>query len=203
MKTLDRDIDSFSFVQREKKGDKTVSNKCGRDFLYYVMNFYLPDKYNKNVNSPEQIDKIGLFGVAMHPLFAWTQVQFFRAPRLFEKEGLLWYINDIKIKGYWSFVYSILFSRKPYSEAISEIERSVNNNEAVGVDISLGMYGLLDHVLFVYGYDEDNFYVFDTHKVLGLEYEVIRENNYFKLPKSVIKKRWTTFGRVWKLRKLN
>ena len=64
------------------------------------------------------------------------------------------------------------------------------------------MNGLLDHVMFVYRYDESNFYVFDSHQVSNLEYEKADGENryYMKLPKSIVIKRWSKFGRVWIIR---
>ena len=60
------------------------------------------------------------------------------------------------------------------------------------------MFGLLYHVMFVYGYDNNNLYVFDTHFVEGIGYERTNLGEFvFKLPKQKVKERWTRFGRVW------
>lgn len=201
MKTLQKPIQEFSFFARERGKGKTIGNKCGRDFLYYALNFYLPDKFNALATNPKKIDDLGLFGVPTPAWLAWTQVQFANVAHFLRTQNLKLCINDKEIQRYFSFVTAILFSRKEYVSAIKDIEQAVDNNEAVGVDISLGLGGLLDHVLFVYGYDDKNLYVFDTHKANRLEYESVDGSNfYFQLPKSVVESRWTRFGRVWSVK---
>lgn len=199
MQTLQKELSDISFVSREKKNGKTVPNKCGRDFLYYALHFLLPDNFNSKRNNPIEIDEKNLFGIRVSPFFSWTQFQFIFVAKLLKKHGLRLVINDKRIKNYFALVSATLFARKNYEQAIKEIEESVDTNSVCGVDISLGIFGLLDHVLFVYGYDDENLYVFDTHKVPYLEYEPLQDHNYFKLPKSIVKKRWTRFGRVWKV----
>jgi hypothetical protein len=74
----------------------------------------------------------------------------------------------------------------------------------VGINIGLKYGGLLDHVMFVYGYDAEVLYICDTHKVSILEYTKLFDNNryFMKLSKEIIKKRWTKFSRVWELKKI-
>lgn len=202
MNTLKKSLQDFSFFEREKINGKTISNKCGRDFLYYALNFYFPEEFNNTSNNPEKIDKLKLFGDPTSASFAWTQIQFANVANFLNQKGLKLSINDCEIKGYLSFVYATLFARKGYIDAIKEIEHAIDHNEVVGIDISLGMSGLLDHVLFVYGYDNDSLYVFDTHRVFRLEYEPIEGSNfYYRLSKSVVRSRWTRFGRVWSVKK--
>jgi hypothetical protein len=65
--------------------------------------------------------------------------------------------------------------------------------------------GLLDHVLFVYGYDEEFLYVCDTRKVSLIEYEkVIKNDNvyYMKISRTEVKGRWKRFSRVWEVKKI-
>jgi hypothetical protein len=101
------------------------------------------------------------------------------------------------------FFTSIVFSKIDLLDAITKVEKAIDNDSVVGIDISLGLGGLLDHVMFVYGYDEDAFYVCDTHAVAGLEYIRVSSvaGHFMKLPKDVVRKRWTRFGRVWELKK--
>jgi len=202
MRTLRKSLQDFSFFEREKVREKIVSNKCGRDFLYYALNFYFPEEFNKTSNNPVKIDRLKLFGSPVHSSFAWTQIQFANVANFFNQKSLKLFINNREVEGYFSFIYATLFARKECDDAIEEIKRAIDGNEVVGIDISLGMSGLLDHVLFVYGYDEDNLYVFDTHRVSRLEYVPIEGSNfYYQLPKSVISSRWTKFGRVWSVKK--
>lgn len=203
MRTLRKSLQEFSFFEREKVRGKTVSNKCGRDFLYYALNFYFPEEFNATSNNPVKIDDLKLFGNPVHPSFAWTQIQFANVASFLNQKSLKLLINGYEIEGYFSFIYATLLVRKECAVAIKEIEHSIDCNEVAGVDISLGMSGLLDHVLFVYGYDADNLYVFDTHRVSRLEYVPIEGSTfYYRLPKSVIRHRWTRFGRVWSVKKL-
>jgi hypothetical protein len=200
---LKKPLATIGFYEREKVNGRIVANKCGRDFLYYVLNYHYEADFNSTKNNPLQIDRGGLFGYPMPAALAWTQLQFSKVPNFLNNLQLELYINKKGVKSFISFIQAILFARLSYEEAMKNIESAVINNQTVGIDISLGWEGLLDHVLFVYGYDEQNLYVVDTHKVLGLEYQSVEDSiYYYKLPKSTIKRRWTRFGRVWKVRKI-
>ena len=61
--------------------------------------------------------------------------------------------------------------------------------------------GLLDHVMFVYGYDADNLYIFETTET-PIEYERLPGEfpHIMKLSKYEIRKRWTKFGRLWEVK---
>ena len=200
---LPLDIEKFGFVQREICNGLTVKYKCGRDFLYYALHYLLPSQFNPQLNNPQEIDKNRYFGLTVPVWLAWTQLQFYKMPAFLKRHSLELRINSIRITNSLKFVYAMLFSKITYENAMQKIEDDVTNGLASGVDLALRWQGLEDHVLFVYGYDEENLYVFDTNKVTGLEYEKLTGDNrfYMKLPKSVIKKRWKTFSRVWEVRK--
>lgn len=201
MSTLHVDPSQIGFVEREKKNGEHVSNKCGRDFLYFALNFYDPEKFNPQNLNPIEIDTRGFFGVPMPAQFAWTQLQFAKAPEFLKANGCSLIINDVLVQSYLDFVKAILFSRKQLHLALAEVENAIDNNIPCGIDISLGLKGLLDHVVFVYGYDEKYFYIVDTHDVSKLQYEQL-DSAYpflFKLSRQVIQDRWTIFGRVWKV----
>lgn len=200
MKSLARSVDEFGFVERERGSDgEYVKNKCGRDFLYYVLNYYVPDAFDGNEINPVVIDEYKLFGKPMPANLAWTQIQFKDAPEFLSGYKLQLSINDKKIKSYYDFVNAILFSRKRLDQAFKDIESAVDANQACGIDVSLGLGGLLDHVVFVYGYDDENLYIIDTHNVPELEYELVDPKHpfLFKLSRKTIEARWTIFGRVW------
>ncbi|KKU50714.1 MAG: hypothetical protein UX74_C0041G0003 [Parcubacteria group bacterium GW2011_GWA2_47_10b] len=205
MTSLSINLDQFGFVQRERDTQGRVyKNRCGRDFLYYTLNYYLPDKFNAKVNNPEQITRRNLFGLKIPSFLAWTTLQFIYVPSLFARMGLSLEINNRRINTWFDLLKAIFSpSRLGWEQRIKEIERAVDNSQVSGINISLGLNGLLDHVIFVYSYDEENLYVFDTHQVAGLEYEKITQDDRYimKLPKSVIKKRWSRFGRVWIVRR--
>lgn len=202
VKTLVKPLANIGFFEREQVKGKTIANKCGRDFLYYSLNYLKPETYNPVFLNPVMIDGGKLFGTPMPAALAWTQLQFSNIGEFLKHECLELRINNKNVTSYGSFVTAILFSRCSYDRALDYVERAIDENRPVGIDISLGFGGLLDHVLFVYGYDEQNLYVCDTHQVPGLEYENADPQYpyYFKLPKDSIKKRWTRFGRVWELR---
>ena len=85
--------------------------------------------------------------------------------------------------------------------ALTEVEKSIDAGSAVGIDIAVGMGGLLDHVMFVYGYDADNLYIFETTET-PIEYERLPGEfpHIMKLSKYEIRKRWTKFGRLWEVK---
>ena len=99
---------------------------------------------------------------------------------------------------------ALLISRLPLREAMDSLETNIKSNVACAIDIPVEKkkFVLLDHVMFVYGYDQENVYVFDTLTVPGLEYERVRNDiHYFKLPRRDIEKNWCLFGRVWRIEK--
>ena len=97
------------------------------------------------------------------------------------------------------FIYP---NKKSVEEAIEDIECAIKAGIVSGIDISIS--GLLDHIMFVYGYDDEYFYVLDTHQVPGLEYEKTTQDSRYimKISKETIKRRWNKFGRVWIVKKL-
>jgi hypothetical protein len=206
-KFLPIDLDKFGFVEREKVNNKTVKNRCGRDFLYYSLNYYYPNKFNSNKCNPVQIEKQKIFGLPLPSWLVWTCLPFYKIPKLFRDNNLVLYINDIKIDSFIKFVRVIMFPPKlSFTDCLNKIINSVNDGVVNGVDISLGFGGLYDHVLFVYGYDESNLYVFDTHVVDIIDYKKTTpdfDKRYIMiLPINEIKKRWTRFGRFWEVKSI-
>lgn len=199
MYSLSRPISDVPFVARESARGVVVGNKCGRDFLYYALHFLRPTESAVMVQSPCTLETRAMFGPPVPSWLAWTMIQFWRAPRYLRSIDLRWTINGVQIKSYWSLVRAIVTARLSYDDAMALVESRIQANQVVGIDISLGWGGLLDHVVFVYGYDAESLYVFDTHRVAALEYEPLIESYYFRLPKTIVKQRWTRFGRVWTL----
>src|SRR3989338_7892609 len=176
MKALLIDTEKFGFVEREKNGSKTLTNRCGRDFLYYALHYYLPTKFNpKNLN-PTQIESQKLFGLRLPSFLMWTQLQFYKLPKYLKTNNIKLFINEKEINLFKDFFTAIFFSRITYQDAIKKIEQSIDKGVASGIDIGLKYGGLLDHVIFVYGYDQDFLYVFDTHQVPILEYSKLTED---------------------------
>lgn len=80
------------------------------------------------------------------------------------------------------------------------IAKSISRGTVIGIDISIKWLGLVDHVLFVYGYDEKHYYVFDTLQLPYLPYEKISndpETFYMKLPKQAVYDRLRPISRIW------
>ena len=204
MVTLPINLDTFDFIEREFVNGKKVNNKCGRDFLYYSLHYYFPDKFNRNINNPLLIEKNNIFSFSVNAKFAWLMIQFFKVPVLFKELGLSLSIGGKQIKTFGNFIVSIINpNQKSAQEAIEEVEKLIGQGFVAGIDISLSLWGLMDHVIFVYGYNEDNLYVFDTHQVAGLEYEKITKDTRYimKISKNTIIKKWSRFGRVWVVKK--
>jgi hypothetical protein len=202
MKTLPINLDTFGFVEREKKNGKLVIFRCGRDFLYYALTYYKPDIYNPNDLCPTEIERRGIFGLRMPWWMMWSALQFIKVPKTLKQNNLYLTINGKHIRHYFDFLFAHIFPKKiSAGDALSAVEASVDKGEVSAIDIGIGSFGLVDHVLFVYGYDNDNLFVFDTQKLPMLEYEKQTKegDNRFimKLPKQIVRKRWTRWGRVW------
>ncbi len=200
MKHLDIDLKNFHFYQREKINGKRVHNRCGRDFLYYAFAFYHPDKFGVDKITAYELEHQGHLGLSLPAYLAWTQMQFLRIGKYLKQLGLSLEINNKTINSYGDFVWATANLRISYENAISEIEDIVEKGEVAGVDVSIGWGGLLDHVMFVYGYDDENLYIFETTDT-PIKYESISNDHpqVMKLAKSEIRKRWSRFGRVWRV----
>lgn len=203
MTHLPINLDTFNFVQREKHNGQIVKNKCGRDFLYYALHFLYPQSFNKTENNPEQIDKQKIFGLNFEGkssiFFAWTQLQFYKMPNLLKSLNLRLIINGTLVTSFKRLIYALLFPRMDYEKAIKLIEKRVDTGKVSGIDIAIRYKGLLDHVMFVYGYDNENLYIFDTRQLEVLDYTKLTADDRFfmKLPKSTIRKNWKRWSRVW------
>lgn len=207
MKTLSKSLNEFSFVNRESRNGMVLSNKCGRDFLYFALNFYYQEEFNTSEICPVEMDRQKLLGQPVPKWLAWTQIQFYTMPAYLKTKGLRLSINKRDIKTFFDFVTGNVFSgfKISYEDAIHSVESCVDLNIACAIDIPVrkGLLILQDHVMFVYGYDEDNLFVFDTLTVKGLGYvKVEGEQGLYRLPKSLIKQNWSFFGRVWKVEKI-
>lgn len=200
---LNIDTDKFAFYYREKdeKGN-VLKNRCGRDFLYHTLSFYYPDHFNNILNNPKEIEENKTFGLMLGKYLAWTQVQFYKVPRLFKEYKLILKINNLEIKNFFNFVYAILLSRIKFNDVINNIKKCIDSNTACGIDYKIGFGGLLDHVVFVYGYDEKGLFIFDTleGEQYGYKNTKIKENIKY-LSFDEIRKKWTIFGRVWEVMK--
>src|SRR3989338_1796479 len=196
-------LETFGFVEREKDSvGRTVKNRCGRDFFYYALHYYDPTAFSPSTLCPTKIERRGIFGIPMPAALVWTGLSFRHIPRLFKERGLTLRINSLAIFSYWNFMRGMLFKKPaPFEQEIAEIQKAIDNGNVVGIDVAIKFGGLIDHVMFVYGYDNENLYVLDTRKVPWLSYEKItpdRDKRFImKLPFSTIKKNWTRWNRAW------
>jgi hypothetical protein len=176
--------------------------------LYFSLNFYFPDKFNEKAINPVELDKQRLFGQPVQSWLAFTQVQFYKMPRYLQTLGLKLSINNKNINTFYSFVSGNISSGfdVSYENVIASVHQCVDGNIACAIDIPVkrGIFVLQDHVMFVYGYDDDNLYVFDTLTVKNLGYTKVEgEDNLYVLPKSLIRDNWSHFGRFWKVEKIS
>ncbi len=203
------DLNKFGFVEREKdSAGNTVKNRCGRDFLYYTLNFLYPSEFSPTNLCPVEIEKKKVFGISMPASFVWTNLSFIKVPKLMRDRGFDFEINNIKINSFFSFIYAMIFSKHDsFEKSIEKIKSEINVGNVVGIDIAIKLNGLADHVMFVYGYDDSNLYVFDTHKAHNINYEKItpQSDNRFimKLPFRTIEEKWKMrWNRVWIIKPL-
>jgi len=200
--SLSIDLDNFAFFEREKIDGKTAIFRCHRDFIYYSLNYYYPERYNVSRVTAQSLEKDHKFGLYLPWWLMWTMLQLTHTAHFLKENELTLYVNGKHVRNWFSFVVSILIPyRMTYEKMLNEIENGIENGEVVGIDVAIKLGGLIDHVIFVYGYDEDNVYVFDTHQIKELEYEKVTDDERFimKLPKEVLKKRCGPFARIWRV----
>jgi hypothetical protein len=142
-KFLPINLDKFGFVEREKINNKIVKNRCGRDFLYYSLNYYYPNKFNSNKCNPVQIEKQKIFGLPLPSWLVWTCLPFYKIPKLFRDNNLVLYINDIKIDSFIKFVRVIMFPPKlSFTDCLNKIINSVNDG--------LRFWNFVSYTIFVF-----------------------------------------------------
>lgn len=199
VKTLAWELTDIPFVSRETSGaGKPIKFRCNRDFIFYALTFY---QRNKNAwpQHPEQLE-YKPFGIKLPFWLMWTMFHVVHTPRILADNKLILFINDHKITSWWSYWPALLWPRPVSFEAVlSEIETAIDHNIALGIDISVALGGLVDHILFVYGYDDGNLYVLDTQQLPMLPYVkvLVGERFLMKLPKSALPERLGRFSRLW------
>jgi len=206
IKSLPIDLGSFGFVEREVKNGVYIKNRCGRDFFYYSLHYFYPDIYNTHKLNPRQIEKIHVFGLRLPMWLIWTGLTFYKIPKVLKILRLELEINKKEIKNFQQFFFALMpFRAISFENGLNLVRSAVDNKHACGIDISIALGGLVDHVMFVYGYDNENLYIFDTHDVGKINYiKMTNESDQrfiMKLPYSEIKKRWSIFNRVWVIKK--
>lgn len=199
-------LENFGFVEREKGPDgKPLLNRCGRDFLYYALHRFEPEDFSPTTINPVEIEREHLFGIPMPAPLVWTGLPFMHVPALMETYDLSLEINGLTISSHWNFMRAMFSKSLLYSQALNRITTCVDRDYVVGIDLPIGIGGLLDHLMFIYGFDAKNFYIFDTRRIPGLEYQKLTPADdkrfIMKLPFTIMQKHWTRFGRIWVVKK--
>jgi len=189
-------IDDIPVVARETdQRGRSIPFRCGRDFIFYALAFH-----RKPVRHPKDLESL-LRGTKVPSWLIFTMFHVKNVPKLLQQNGLQLVINGKAVSSWAQLVLRLAIPVSVSWETVErEVQQAMAANKAISIDISLGWWGLLDHVLFVYGEDDDNFYVLDTHSITGLPYERVHSKLFFmKLPKLEVKKRLKLFSLVWKV----
>lgn len=194
------DLNRFDFVGREMVDGHMVKNRCGRDFLYYVLHFLYPDEYNFTKNNPVALERNHTLGYPVEATYVWTGLSLMNVPKLLKtlKKRLL--INTVNTSSFPKLIKALWWPKRiTYKEGVNIMEEEIRNGNPVGIDIGVAAKGLMDHVMFAYGFDEESIYVFDTHKVPQLSYQKITADDRFImcLPRTTVENGWTRFARIW------
>ena len=202
------DLTAIGFVEREHdRNGNVVKNRCGRDFLYYALNYLQPEVYSPSLLNPVRIEQQGIFGVSLPAHLVWTGLTFKHVPSLLKKKGLHLSINSRPIRTYVDFMCALIFSRpQSLEDALETIQKNIDAGNIIGIDIAVRLGGLVDHVMFVYGYDAENLYVCDTRQTPHVPFIKITppdDRRYLmKLPYREIAPRWNRLSRIWKISRI-
>lgn len=201
MKHLPIAVSDWEFVSREKDSQgKPVIFRCGRDFIYYALHYYRPQLFNQATGGPQAIEHT-IWGYHVPSFLLWTTFHLKQLPQLLRNNQLLLHINGQPVSSWWQLIRLIFRKSTLTAEALDDAVAShISRSMVIGIDFSIKWFGLVDHVLFVYGYDDNYYYVFDTLQLPDLPYEKIpNETNmfYMKLPKQAVYERLQPISRIW------
>lgn len=192
-------LKKFGFVQREKKNNKIVKNRCLRDFLYYTLHYYFPEVFNPDFINPQTIEDIRLFGFKVPEFLPAGGAQYSGIAKLFGAYNLKLELNGKLTKNKKDFINAFILQRKiSYNNLIKLIKKYLKNNIACGIDIPVKL--LLDHIVFICGLDKNNLYLIDSHIVKKINYQKVSQNKgqflmAYKLED--LKRDWDFRGLLW------
>ena len=192
------DINKFSFYEREKDSSgKYIKNKCWRDYFYYALHYLKPGEFNINHCPPIELE--GKLGFRFSPVLAWTTLQFVRHQKFLKENNLALSVNGYRVNSwlnfFWYVISNLYVSKSKREKLLQYAIESVGSNEAVGLDIGMNYLNTLDHVMFVQGFDDNFFYIFDTRTIPGIKYERIHDTYpIYKIAINEVRKR---ILRVW------
>ncbi len=202
-------LDTFPFFTREiGPNGKTIANKCGRDFLAHACAHLRPQEFV--ALGLKQFERA--IGWPTPPSLVWTGLPFIGLIDFLNRNNLELSINDALCRSRIDLWKALWWPKKiSHLKALSIAHAALSKKCAVGIDISMGLNGLANHVMYVWAIRDNDMIVFDTHKVRGLEYEhllvdadglpLYPEKFVMRLPLSVIENRWKRWNRVWVMRK--
>lgn len=190
---------NFGFVQREKKNNKIVKNRCLRDFLYYTLHYYFPEIFNPDFINPQIIENIRLFGFKIPEYLPAGGAQYSGIAKLLKAYNLKLELNGRLIKSKIDFLNVFLIKRRiTYDNLIKIVKKYLKNNITCGIDVPITLF--YDHIMFVCKIDKENIYLIDTHKAKNIKYKKISkdENEFVMAYKlSDLKKDWDFRGLAW------
>jgi hypothetical protein len=171
--------ETFNFYEREKNSHGTyITNKCWRDYFYYALHYLYPEKFNNKICPPIELET--KLGFRFSPVLAWTMLQFVRHQNFLKDNNVILSVSGKKLNSWvgflWNVISTLYISSSRKNELIKYAMLSVVENKAVGLDIGMNYFNTLDHVMFVQGFDNEYFYVFDTRTIPGIKYEKIDNN---------------------------
>jgi len=202
-------LDTFPFFARERdKNGKVVRNKCGRDFLAFAY----AHQYSGNSLALDIHRFERAIGRPTPPELVWTGISFSKLIDYLTQAGLEILINGVLCSTQTDFQKALWWPKKiSHTTAMSLAYEALKKNQSVGIDISMGLAGLANHVMFVWAIRDNDFVVFDTHKVPRLEYGHFDadidgfppnpQRFIMRLPLKTIENRWRRFSRVWVIRR--
>ena len=103
MQHLAIDLEGFNFVTRETLAGKPVIFRCNRDFLYYALTFYHPERFSRATGGAMALEN-RLRGHKAPSWLIWTMFHVAHLPRLLKKYDLQLYLNDKPINSWFSMV---------------------------------------------------------------------------------------------------
>ncbi|MFT5179828.1 MAG: hypothetical protein ACI9GH_000212 [Candidatus Paceibacteria bacterium] len=196
-------LNNFSFIEREcSKNNKTKTNRCLRDFLYYALHFYYPKKFNNEELNAEKIEDQRLFGFKIKEGFPFGGGQYSKITPFLNENNLYLEVNNKKIRNLWDFILAFFFKNLSYKKLIIFINKNIENNIPIGIDVPAGL--VMDHVMFVYKIDEKGIYLIDSHKAPNIPYtNISNESGKFVMFMNFkdLKRIWNWRGLVWVVKK--
>lgn len=175
---------------------------CGRDLFWLFLHGKNPRRWNLRDLPPAEVTRHEIFGPNVWPV---SGLHLSRAPEVLADEGLSLRVNGYPVRGYRDLVAASI-CRGPHRKgdhAIAEVHDLISRGVSCGINLPVGGFGLMTHVVFVAGFSRHGLVVLDTHKNSGLGYRKLTPENdprcAMHLPFEEINARWGRFARVFEV----